>query len=481
MGDQQEMTAGMSGSADASAQAANETGVDNSPVTGKEYVGYAAGMAGYQMQNSIMNQYLLVFCTNVLGITALAAGTMTMACKFIDAVTDLFFGTLGDRTHTRWGSYKPWYVVCAIPACVAFMFLFTKPGFITAGTVAALIWAYVIYLIFGSIFTTVQQTAYGAFTTVVTARNSERNKLVVFRSIGMNVSQLGSALLAMPLILFFGHGEATSASGFSGMAIVVGLISIVCYMFCGLAVKERVPLNKGKKIPLKDSIKVFKGNRMMIGIIFFNVFQMMSTALWASLMTYYYIYYKQNPGLISSVQLLGTAFGIAASIVVLPRLMRLMEKKKVYLVSAITYIIGYGFVFFLGDMDWALYVFMICFSVGQTFAMTSYYSMIPDAVDYGEWKSGVAAPGFVNTVITFIQKATTGFGTFITGALLTAIGFQQALGMEQLESTRQGIKAAFSIAPLAAIVLSLLGFLFMRMKPEEMEKIRAELKVRRAK
>ena len=120
--------------ADASAETANENGgVDNSPVTGKEYVGYAAGMAGYQMQNSIMNQYLLIFCTNVLGITALAAGTMTFACKFIDAVTDLFFGTLGDRTHSRWGSYKPWYVVCAIPACVAFIFLFTKPGFTYSG------------------------------------------------------------------------------------------------------------------------------------------------------------------------------------------------------------------------------------------------------------------------------------------------------------------------------------------------------------
>ena len=456
-----------------------ESGVDLSPVTNKEYVGYAAGMAGYQMQNSIMNQYLLTFCTSVLGIMPLAAGTMTFACKFIDALTDIFFGTLGDRTHTRWGSYKPWYVACAVPACIAFMFLFTKPGFIPMGTIAALVWAYFIYLVFGSVFTTVQQTSYGAFTTVVTANNKERSKLVVFRSIGMNISQLGSALLAMPLMLFFGKGDSQSASGYSGMAIVVGLISIGCYLLCGLSVKERVPLNRGRKVPIRDSVKVFKGNRMMVGIIFFNVFQMMSTALWASLMTYYYLYYKQNPGLISTVQLVGTVFGIIASTFILPRMMRAMEKKMVYLVSAICYVIGYGFVFFLGDMDWALYVFMILFSIGQTFAMTSYYSMIPDAVDYGEWKSGVAAPGFVNTVITFIQKATSGFGTFITGAIISAVGFSAELGMAQTEATRQGIRLAFCVAPLAAIILSLLGFFFLRMKPEEMEKIRAELKERR--
>ena len=466
---------------DAAAGPLEGNGIDNSPVTTKEYVGYAAGMAGYQMQNSIMNQYLLTFCTSVLGILPLAAGTMTFACKFIDALTDIFFGTLGDRTHTRWGSYKPWYVACTVPACVAFMFLFTKPGFITPGTIAALVWAYFIYLVFGSIFTTVQQTAYGAFTNVVTANNKERSKLVVFRSIGMNVSQLGSALLAMPLMLFFGKGDSQSAPAYSGMAIVVGLISIACYMLCGLSVKERVPLNRGRKLPVKDSIKVFKGNRMMVGIIFFNVFQMMSTALWASLMTYYYLYYKQNPGLISTVQLVGTIFGIAASTFVLPRMMRTMEKKMVYLVSAICYVIGYGFVFFLGDMDWALYIFMILFSIGQTFAMTSYYSMIPDAVDYGEWRSGIAAPGFVNTVITFIQKATSGFGTFITGAIVSAVGFSAELGMAQTEATREGIRIAFSVAPLAAIVFSLLGFFFLRMKPEEMEQIRRELKERRAK
>ncbi len=72
------------------------------PVRKIEYVGYALGMMGYQVQNTVLNMYLLLYLTNVLQIPSIAAGSITLVCRFVDACTDIFFGTIGDRTHTRW-------------------------------------------------------------------------------------------------------------------------------------------------------------------------------------------------------------------------------------------------------------------------------------------------------------------------------------------------------------------------------------------
>ena len=72
-----------------------------------EYFGYATGMIGYQIQNTLMGIYLLMFMTTILKIPMLYAGSVTLVCRFVDAITDILFGTIGDRTHTQLGSFRP--------------------------------------------------------------------------------------------------------------------------------------------------------------------------------------------------------------------------------------------------------------------------------------------------------------------------------------------------------------------------------------
>ena len=64
-------------------------------------IGYGIGDLGCNLVFSTMASYLMVFYTDVFGITAAAAGTMMLVTKFIDALTDTGMGT-GKTVLSYW-------------------------------------------------------------------------------------------------------------------------------------------------------------------------------------------------------------------------------------------------------------------------------------------------------------------------------------------------------------------------------------------
>ena len=92
-------------------------------------IGYGIGDLGCNLVFSTMASYLMVFYTDVFGITAAAAGTMMLVTKFIDALTDTGMGLIVDRTHTKWGQGRPYFVLGAIPFAIFTFMTFYIPNF----------------------------------------------------------------------------------------------------------------------------------------------------------------------------------------------------------------------------------------------------------------------------------------------------------------------------------------------------------------
>lgn len=451
------------------------------PVRKVEYVGYAMGMIGYQLQATIVSIYLLMFMTNILEIPMMYAGSVTLVCRFVDAFTDIFFGTIGDRTHTQWGSFRPWYVTLAIPAAISFFLMFTCPSFVTPGSAFALFWIYFIYLIYGSVFTTIMFTSYNSFTSVVTSEQNERSKLVIARQIGMNISNVLIAT-AVPIMTYFGDGVTNNKAAFMGLGIYIAAVSGICYLVCGISMRERITLNAGKPVPIKESFKVFKGNRIFAGALISNILYSIAMNMFAAMSGYYYLYYKMNSGLMSKAQLAAGLVSTAVGFLILPLMMKKLKRVTVFVIGVVVWvgllIVGY----FLAMFDISAYLMNIGTGIGIMIAYAVTYTYVPDAVDYGEWSNGVYAPGTVNTVMTFIQKITTGFGTVLTSAILSMVGYEAALGFEQAESTKEGIRLAICIVPAGFFLASVIGMIILRtVKAEQMKKIRRELEERRIK
>jgi len=139
----------------------------------KERIGYGLGDAGFNFYWAIIGSYLVFFYTDIFGISAAAAATMVTVTKIIDAFTDPAVGALADRTKTRWGKFRPYLLIGAIPMMAAGILTMTTPDL---GETGKLIWAYATYALLMLCYTFLN-IPYSALSGVLSADGRERNKI----------------------------------------------------------------------------------------------------------------------------------------------------------------------------------------------------------------------------------------------------------------------------------------------------------------
>src|SRR4051795_12087080 len=113
-----------------------------------QYSGYAAGDAANNLAFSMSSLFLLLYYTDVVGLSAAAVGTMFLVVRFWDAFADLFAGRLVDKAQTRWGKFRPFILFGALPLLLMSVAVFSIPNGLH-GTSGALVWAYVTYALLG--------------------------------------------------------------------------------------------------------------------------------------------------------------------------------------------------------------------------------------------------------------------------------------------------------------------------------------------
>ncbi len=149
----------------------------------KSIFSYGLGDLASQLVWSFVGTYLTVYYMDVVGLAPLAVSTILMAAKIWDAVNDPMMGGIAERTHTKWGRFRP-YILFGAPFLGLFSVLtFTAPfGNGTAG----IVWAAFTYIGAGMLYTLVN-IPYGAMAGVMTTQDRDRNKLNSIRGIGMQV------------------------------------------------------------------------------------------------------------------------------------------------------------------------------------------------------------------------------------------------------------------------------------------------------
>lgn len=171
-----------------------------------EKIGYGFGDMASSMFWKIFSFFLPFFYSNIFGLSLIDAGMLMLVTRVWDAVSDPMMGVICDRTHTRWGKYRPYLLWIALPFALCGVMLFMTPD---AGYGFKLFWAYFTYILMMTCYTAIN-VPYGAMLDVVTTSSQEKT---VFSSYRMFFSYAGSfmALLAWePLCgLFNGTGAGT--------------------------------------------------------------------------------------------------------------------------------------------------------------------------------------------------------------------------------------------------------------------------------
>ncbi len=149
-------------------------------------VSYASADAAGQLVFAVISNYLLYFYTDVYGLSVGIAGTILLIARFVDAIDAPVWGIILDKTNSRWGKSRPWFLWLCLPFATFGVLTFLTPEL--SGT-AKVLYAGGTYIISGILYTGIN-TPLTSILATLTPIPRERVILTTFRMIGSKAGVL---------------------------------------------------------------------------------------------------------------------------------------------------------------------------------------------------------------------------------------------------------------------------------------------------
>ena len=409
--------------------------------------GYGIGDYAICLYWSGVGLYLLYFYTDVVGISPLLAGWIYALGIGWDAITDPYMGYIAERTRTRMGSYRPYILFGSIPLAFSFILLFWVPPF--EGNFL-FIFLIMVNLFHRTCFTIVS-VPYSSLTARITDDSEERTKLTTARMLGASFGTLTISALGFPIINWFGSGE--ESLGFICLGVCSGLAAIFILTITVKTVRERNFNLEITQLPKFSEVSKSIVNNYAFLIVFASTLTLITTSIMFNKNLIYYTKYALGlhdyQGLILGVSS-ASAF---LAIPVWAYFALKIGKRNSWLISMILLVFSFLF-FYLYPIKnlLELLIVLIVLGIGNGATGVLFWSMLPDTIEYGEWKTGVRTESSLYGFMTFAQKGGIAISALILGMLLTNIGFIP--NTVQSEETLESLKSLMTFIPLAGVVLS---------------------------
>ncbi|NMB83218.1 MAG: MFS transporter [Ignavibacteria bacterium] len=452
----------------------------------KEKIGYSLGDTASNLFFQTFMLFLLYFYTDVFGLPAATVGTLFLITRIWDAFNDPIMGTIADRTNTRWGKFRPYILIFALPFGIMGVLTFTTPDFDTTGK---LIYAFITYNLLMMMYTAVN-VPYSALMGVITSNSMERTELSTFRFVAAFFGGIIVQASTMSLVKYFGKGN--EAVGWQwAMGTLAGL-AFILFFITFATTKERVQPPKEQKNAFGKDLKDLFSNKPWLLIAGATIFQLLLIVIRNSSIMYYFKYYVKDQQLTlfgstidlsfevfaSSFMLSGTIITIVGAILT-KWFSKKFDKKNTYAgfltLSALTTIFFY---FLKPENVILIYLLNIIFSFSFGPVSVLQWAMYTDAADYSEWKNKRRATGLIMAASLFALKVGLTLGGAIVGWSLALFGF--VANQDQSPETLNGIIMLMSFIPA---VFGFIGgglMLFYPLTNKMMVKIEEDLIARRA-
>lgn len=427
--------------------------METSKVTGKETFSLTIYSLGQSLSMVYVLGLLSIFYTDVLGIAPAMVATIYLVARIWDAVNDPMMGFLVDKAHLRGGRFTPWLRLTSIALPIATLLLFVN---IDASPTVKTIYAFVMYIIWGMVYTMSDVPAF-AVPTVMTNSVDTRNKLISRRTFGGALA----ILLGIPL------AALVEGVGWFNLAVVYCVIMLIAMLFIR-NVKEKVTFQRNS-MSIKEILKYIGNNKYLLA--FYIGYLLMSAANTGNgLGTYFAKYNLGNLGLASIIGAVSVV-PIVFVPLLMPALVHKFGKRKLLLIamaigtvlSVTQYFIGYEsfLLFLLFAVVKALFLSMPVMMLGM---ITS------DCVEYGHSVTGIRAEGLTFSVQTFAVKLAGAVSGAVAMYLLQYFGYVE--NAEQSARTLNGIWISTTLLPSIGFVLMFFIVLFFyKLKEEDVQKM----------
>ena len=433
-------------------------------------IGYGSGDFAFNLYWQGISLYLFYFYTDVLGLPNAMAGIIYAIGSFWDAGTDPIMGYLADRTRTRWGRYRPYLLFVPIPMAFGYLLLLWHPGdmSITALGIVALIGQLIFRLLF-----TMASTPYSALMARMTSNSEDRAGMAGARMLFAYLGAFSVVALAGGLL----ENADSDREAFMSLAVISGILATVIFWIC-FAICREPPEDDAQapNLTIKQSFVSLRQNTPFLVVFAAVVLMTTGTTVIGKTMIYFFEYQMGDR---NGAQIALMAFGLTGLLVIpfWTFVTLKTSKRLVWMVGS--FFLSLALLAFLVNPATSQNMVIlnyIAMSFGAGAFAITFWGMLPDTVEYGEWKTGHRVESMVFGFATFAQKSAVALSALILGVLLDVIGYQA--GIVQSEETLSGLRMIIVFVPLAGVVTSVACIYFYPLSPQRHADIVAELQSR---
>lgn len=440
----------------------------------REKIGYGLGDAGGTVITCLIMNFLTFFYTDVFGLTPALVGTLFIALRVFDAISDPVMGIIADRTQSRWGRFRPWQLWMAIPIGIIGILTFTVPD---AGMGVKIIWVFGTYLILSVGYTAIN-VPYCALINTMTTRHEEviacqSWRFVLCGGAGFVVS------VGLPwMVDFLGRGNA--AQGYQWGVGVLCAIAVIMFLCCFFWVRERVPLAMMGKFTLREHLAGLRKNdqlllMLVMSFLLINVFNIRGGGY-----MYFITYVLEGGTAYTSLFFTMVTFAsILGSVIVSPLTRRIDTVKLYYRTNLVLATLAIAMWFLpVGPAYQVLWLAVILGNgIILGFTLPLHFSLMAFADDYGEWKTSVRSSGMNFAFNLFFIKLAWASSAGIISLLFIFVAYQPGAS-NQTPASLNGITAMETLLPALFHLLLALAIRICKLNNPMMSRIATDLRQR---
>ncbi len=478
----------------------------NQKISVIEKIGYSLGDLAANLVFQTLVTYLAYFYTDIYGLKPEDASIITLIVGLIAGFGfNPVIGAIADRTHSKWGKFRPWILFTAVPLGVAALLAFSTPDFSYKGK---MVYAAITYSVLLLLYAA-NNLPYSALSGVITGDMGQRNSISSYRFVAVMFAQFFVQVFMLPIILSVGHGD--KAVGIETVMTWLAIIGTIMLLITFFTTKERVIPTAEQESSLKEDLKDLFQNRPWIIMLVVTTLIFITLAMKGGSYVYYFNNYVDTESLktfISPITVffnsigmnffgedpksagfgLFNAGGIIMMIVGITFSKRFADKygkRDVFLASLfISTLFVLFFIFYPSKSVGLMFTSQILHGFFYGISTPILWAMIADVADYSEWKNNRRATAIIFSAMMVGLKVGLSVGSALVSSIIGHYGYISTEGTQnvvQPETVAVGAKMLVSIFPAIPFFVSC-GLLSLYKIDKKMElQIEKDLNERRKK
>lgn len=405
---------------------------------------------------AVISSYFSVFMTDTMKLPAALASLVMFIASLWDAINDPIMGVLADRTKSRWGRYRPYFIFAPILLTLFSVLIWVNPNFSTTGKFVYVLITYIGYGMTVTMYTMPQMAVLPA-----AVKSNETRNVIITMGAGTCAAAFTIGNTFTPNLTGF-FNKLGFSNGYIPLMLCCGVLAFISFWGLFATSKEKYlqPIHKGETF--MNLKKVLKHVELFPNIIAW-IMASMGYGMMFSTSVYYMMYYWARPDLITIYMGVISVGAMVSMIVLMPIVLKICKTgQKSLIASQVASIICYVILFFFGKSNFVFLCVVTflstCFAAMQNALVNV---LVNDAIDYIQLKEGISANGVISSIKGFAQKCgntvvSSGILAVlaISGYVAGAIGQQPDSAMFALNFLKFGAPSVTGIILIIAVLIN---------------------------